>query len=178
MNDHNPLNPYDEALLKKALEQSANGQVVHRGSFAQYAQTPLNPDALEAAKDSFDHAMGLDTNDRYQPWEEVAPSKYRDVGVEPAVSTYLNASQQVVTSVEELDSLPPQSIVARIGNAPGARNIPLILVWQRGSVDNGGSDWCMPDTKGQITSSDVFYFLTVNGLRQELAVLYRPEVAL
>lgn len=36
-----PLNPDDEARLEKALEQSANGQVVSRGSFAQYAQTPL-----------------------------------------------------------------------------------------------------------------------------------------
>lgn len=43
------VNPDDEARLEKALEQSANGQVVSRGSFAQYAQTPLNPDALEAA---------------------------------------------------------------------------------------------------------------------------------
>lgn len=43
MNDHIPLNPYDEALLYKALEQSSNSQVVHRGSFAQYARSPLDP---------------------------------------------------------------------------------------------------------------------------------------
>lgn len=54
MNDHIPLNPYDEELLKKVLEQSANGQVVYRGSFAQHAQSPLVP-----GKDSFDHAISV-----------------------------------------------------------------------------------------------------------------------
>lgn len=84
----------------------------------------------------------------------------------------------LVTNVAELDELPIHSIVACMGIAPGSRNVPIILVWQRGSVDNGGSDWCMPDTQGQITSTDVFYFLNVNELRQELTVLYRPDVAL
>ncbi|MCS3494086.1 hypothetical protein M2368_003114 [Arthrobacter sp. JUb119] len=85
-------------------------------------------------------------------------------------------AQPVVSSVEELDALPTQSIVACMGIAPGTRNVPVTLVWQRGSVDNGGSGWCMPDTQGQITSTDVFYFLNVNELRQELTVLYRPAV--
>lgn len=78
-----------------------------------------------------------------------------------------------ITTVEELEALPLRSIVACMGIAPGTRNVPVTLVWQRGSVDNGGSDWCMPDTQGQITATDVFYFLNVNQLRQELTVLHR-----
>ena len=78
-----------------------------------------------------------------------------------------------ITTVEELEALPLRSIVACMGIAPGTRNVPVTLVWQRGSVDNGGSDWCMPDTQGQITAADVFYFINVNQLRQELTVLHR-----
>lgn len=84
-----------------------------------------------------------------------------------------DAPREAITTVEELDALPIQSIVACMGIAPGTRNIPVTLVWQRGSVDNGGSNWCMPDTRGQITSTDVLYFLNVNQLRQELTVLHR-----
>lgn len=59
MTNQSPLNPDDEARLKMALEQSANGQVVSRGSFAQ---PPLNPDALnelgiERAQDAYGDAI-------------------------------------------------------------------------------------------------------------------------
>lgn len=52
----------------------------------------MNINALEAAKDAFDHAMGLD-NDHHdrQPWETVAPANYRDIAVEPAIKAYLSA---------------------------------------------------------------------------------------
>lgn len=91
-----------------------------------------------------------------------------------AARAVIAAIHPTVSTIEELEALPIQSIVACMGLAPGTRNVPVTLVWQRGSVDNGGSDWCMPDTQGQITASDVFYFLTVNQLRQELTVLHIP----
>lgn len=79
------LNPDDEARLKKALEQSANGQVVGRGSFAQYAQTPLNPeyedDCIETVRR---FAIGS------AQWIEATP---------------------LVTSLEELDAMPDGSVV-------------------------------------------------------------------
>lgn len=105
-------------------------------------------------------------------WDEVRPrwqESYRS-NARAVIEAIDNAS--TITTVEELDALPIRSIVACMGIAPGTRNIPVTLVWQRGSVDNGGSDWCMPDTQGQITSTDVFYFLSVNELRQELTVLH------
>ncbi|HAY44067.1 MAG TPA: hypothetical protein DCY59_11220 [Micrococcaceae bacterium] len=106
-------------------------------------------------------------------WHEISEENregYRRIAAEAVAAIDKDAT---ITSVEELDALPIQSIVACMGIAPGTRNIPVTPVWQRGSVDNGGSDWCMPDTRGQITSTDVFYFLNVNQLRQELTVLHR-----
>lgn len=93
-----PLNPDDEARLEKALEQSANGQVVSRGSFAQYAQTPLNPDALKAGLDAGHcaYVIGGDQDDVSRA----------------AISGYLlSVAQPLVTSLEELDAMPDGSVV-------------------------------------------------------------------
>ncbi|KAA0979906.1 hypothetical protein FQ154_01735 [Paeniglutamicibacter gangotriensis] len=103
---------------------------------------------------------------------DYAQGQYRD-DARAALAAADNAA--TIATVEELEALPLRSIVACMGIAPGTRNVPVTLVWQRGSVDNGGSDWCMPDTQGQITAMDVFYFLNVNQLRQELTVLHRGQ---
>ncbi|ALG28041.1 hypothetical protein AOZ07_02860 [Glutamicibacter halophytocola] len=73
--------------------------------------TPLNPDALNKAKDAFDEAMGINLDNHREPWYMQAPVEYRNIGVEPAVSTYLAVAQPVVNSVEELDALPVGSVV-------------------------------------------------------------------
>ena len=110
-----------------------------------------------------------------RPWihESWEPSDYREQATAALAAADKAAT---ITTVEGLDALPIRNIVACMGIAPGTRNVPVTLVWQRGSADNGGSDWCMPDTQGQITSTDVFYFLNVNQLRQELTVLHRGTV--
>lgn len=111
--------------------------------------------------------------DRWPDWDS-PDNNGREIGRDMATAAIAAADKAAtITTVAELDALPIQSIVACMGIAPGTRNIPVTLVWQRGSVDNGGSDWCMPDTRGQITSTDVFYFLNVNQLLQELTVLHR-----
>lgn len=80
---------------------------------------------------------------------------------------------RVITTVDELDAMPRRSVVASIH---AVRNEPpLVLVFQRGSVEHGGDGWCMPDTAGQITSHRVFQFLLVNQLPFELTVLLEPE---
>ncbi|HEX9088225.1 MAG TPA: hypothetical protein VF867_11920 [Arthrobacter sp.] len=79
---------------------------------------------------------------------------------------------KVITSVEGLDALSRRSVVASIHcvlNEP-----PLVIVFQRGSVDSGGDGWCTPDTAGQIDSHRVFQFLMVNQLPFELHVLWEP----
>lgn len=79
---------------------------------------------------------------------------------------------RAITSVEELDAMPRRSVVASIyslRNEP-----PLVLVFQRGSLESGGDGWCTPDTAGQIDSHRVFQFLMVNQLPFELTVLWEP----
>ena len=78
--------------------------------------------------------------------------------------------RQTVTTVAELDALPEHSVVASLGRM---LDVPLVAVWQRGSI-NGGQDglWCMPDKEGGITSSEVFQFLIDRGLIPELTVLW------
>lgn len=58
----------------------------------------MNIKALEEAKDAFDRAMGLDNDEPYQPWEEEAPSNYRNIGVEPAIKAYLSADAERIRS--------------------------------------------------------------------------------
>lgn len=79
---------------------------------------------------------------------------------------------RVITTVEELDALPPMSVVGCIS---GVANIPLIAVFQRGSLGAGGHGWCAPDALGQITSHQVLQFLLVNQLPFELTVLWEPS---
>ena len=66
-------------------------------------QTPLNPDALEAA------FKALDSNfnpDQYP----IMAAMFKDYA-ETAVSAYLAVAQQEVNSVEELDKLPLMTIL-------------------------------------------------------------------
>lgn len=79
---------------------------------------------------------------------------------------------RVVTTVEELDTLPRMSVV---GCITATLNIPLVTVFQRGSLETGGYGWCAPEARGQITSHQVFQFLLVNQLPFELTVLWEPE---
>lgn len=79
---------------------------------------------------------------------------------------------RVITTVEDLDTLPSMSVVACI---TATLNIPLVAVFQRGSLGEGGYGWCAPDAHGQITSHQVFQFLLVNQLPFELTVLWEPE---
>lgn len=93
-----PLNPDDEDRLKKALEQSANGQVVSRGSFAQYVQTQLNPEAVRAGSHAghYAYSTGGDVEDV----------------VQASIYAYAQAvAQPLVTSLEELDAMPDGSVV-------------------------------------------------------------------
>lgn len=83
---------------------------------------------------------------------------------------------RVITSVEDLDALPRRSVVASIHSV--RNEPPLVLVFQRGSVESGGDGWCTPDTAGQIDSHRVFQFLMVNQLPFELTVLWEPAPAL
>lgn len=78
---------------------------------------------------------------------------------------------RVITTVEELDALPRMSVVGCINYT---LNIPLVAVFQRGSLETGGSGWCAPEAAGQITSHQVFQFLLVNQLPFELTVLWEP----
>ena len=92
-----PLNPVDEERLKKALEQSANGQVVSRGSFAQYAQPPLNPDALEAAARATYELRNPESWAR--SWEELGPEEREEEWIKPArtaAAAYIAVAQPVV----------------------------------------------------------------------------------
>lgn len=79
---------------------------------------------------------------------------------------------RVVTTSGELDTLPRFAVVACVHELPDGP--PIVLVFQRGSYDNPGLGWCMPDTPGQITSARVFEFLAANALPALLRVLVDP----
>lgn len=79
---------------------------------------------------------------------------------------------RVITTVEDLDTLQRMSVV---GCVSATLNIPLVAVFQRGSLETGGHGWCAPEASGQITSHQVFQFLLVNQLPFELTVLWEPE---
>lgn len=79
---------------------------------------------------------------------------------------------RVITTVEALEALPRMSVVAAIhavSNEP-----PIVLVWQRGSLNGLATEWCTPDTPGQIDSHRVFQFLLINSIPLELTVLWEP----
>ncbi|MBG0738773.1 hypothetical protein IV500_04985 [Paeniglutamicibacter antarcticus] len=78
---------------------------------------------------------------------------------------------RVITTVDELEALPTMSV---IGCVSAVCNIPLVVVFQRGSLETGGSGWCAPEAQGQITSHQVFQFLLVNQLPYELTVFWEP----
>jgi len=76
---------------------------------------------------------------------------------------------QQVTTVEELDALPLRSIVALISHS---RNVPMVIVFQRGSIEFGGDGWCTPEAVGQIPSEAVFEFIALNGYPTVFTVLH------
>ena len=57
------------------------------------------------------------------------------------------------------------------------RNVPIIIVFQRGSNWDGGDGWCTPEAIGQIPSEKVFEFIGLNCLPTEFTVLYNPEAS-
>lgn len=78
-----------------------------------------------------------------------------------------------VTTAEELDRLPLGTVIACISHV---LNIPVCIVFQRGSLEHGGDGWCSPDALGQIPSEAVFEFIGLNGFPPVLTVLHRPAV--
>lgn len=54
--------------------------------------TEVGPEALEKAKDAFDEAMGMNLDNRREPWYLEAPSNYRNFAVEPAIRAYLEST--------------------------------------------------------------------------------------
>lgn len=81
---------------------------------------------------------------------------------------------RTITTVEELDKLPLRTLVAAITNN---RNVPIIIVFQRGSNWDGGAGWTTPEAVGQIPSEKVFEFIALNGLPTVFTVLHNPEEA-
>lgn len=79
---------------------------------------------------------------------------------------------RIITTVEELDALPQMSVVACIHSV--RNEPPIVMVWQRGSLNGYATEWCTPDTPGQIDSHRVFQFLLINQLPYELTVLWEP----
>lgn len=79
---------------------------------------------------------------------------------------------RTITTVEELDKLPLRTLVAAITHN---RNVPIIIVFQRGSNWDGGDGWTTPEAVGQIPSEKVFEFIALNGLPTVFTVLHDPE---
>lgn len=77
----------------------------------------------------------------------------------------------VLTTPEELDELPIESVIACISHVA---NVPVCIVFQRGSQENLGNGWTTPDALGQITSEQVFQLVGLNGFPPAITVLHRP----
>lgn len=80
---------------------------------------------------------------------------------------------RVINKPEDLDKLSFGSIVAMISHS---RNIPMVIVFQKGSLEHGGGGWCTPEAIGQIPAEAVFEFIALNGYPQEITVLHEPNV--
>jgi hypothetical protein len=78
----------------------------------------------------------------------------------------------VITAPEELDALPLGSVVAFISTMH--RNVPICVVFQRGSNNGPGDGWTTPEAEGQIPSAAVFEFIALNGFEPRFTVLYNP----
>lgn len=76
-----------------------------------------------------------------------------------------------ITTPAELDTLPLQTVVACVSTVA---NVPVVIVFQRGSHNEPGDGWCTPDTPGQIPAEGVFEFIGLNGFPPELTVLHNP----
>lgn len=86
--------------------------------------------------------------------------------------TSVNLEHQVkITTPEQLDRLPLGSVVACVSHM---LNVPVCIVFQRGSLEHGGDGWCSPDALGQIPSAMVFEFIGLNGFPPELIIFYTP----
>jgi hypothetical protein len=79
---------------------------------------------------------------------------------------------RTITTPEDLDTLPIRSIIALISHS---RNVPVVIVFQRGSIEHGGDGWCTPEAIGQIPSEAVFEFIALNGFPTVFTVLHDPE---
>ncbi len=82
-------------------------------------------------------------------------------------------NNRVITTPKELDQLRFGSIVAMISHH---RNVPMVMVFQKGSLEHGGGGWCAPEANGQIPSEAVFEFIQLNGYPAELAVLHEVKL--
>lgn len=82
------------------------------------------------------------------------------------------AQPRTITTAEELDKLPVRTIVAALTHS---RNVPIVIVFQRGSIEHGGDGWCTPEAIGQIPSEKVFEFIALNVLPTVFTVLHDPE---
>lgn len=79
---------------------------------------------------------------------------------------------KILTKPKELDELKHGSIIACISHIS---NLPIAIVFQRGSNSDMGYGWCTPDAEGQIPSEAVFEFVALNGLPTKFTVLWEPK---
>jgi len=80
---------------------------------------------------------------------------------------------RVITTPDELDKLRYGSIVAMISHH---RNVPMVIVFQKGSLEHGGGWWCTPEAIGQIPPEAVFEYIQLNGYPAELTVLHEVKL--
>lgn len=103
----------------------------------------------------------------YDAWRHEEPRDTAEIAADAILAAGYRKPRQV-TTVEELDALPIRSIVAAITHS---RNVPIVIVFQRGSNWDGGDGWCTPEAIGQIPSEKVFEFIALNGLPTVFTVL-------
>lgn len=82
---------------------------------------------------------------------------------------------RTVTTAADLDALPVGSVVACISRMA---NIPVVIVFQRGSNNSPGVGWTSPDALGQISAEQVFEFVGLNGFPPSLTVLHEAGAEL
>lgn len=80
----------------------------------------------------------------------------------------------MITAPEELDALPKGTVVACLSKV---LNLPICIVFQKGSNFEGGQDWTTPEAIGQIPSEAVFEFVALNGFEPKFTILHTPGEA-
>ena len=125
--------------------------------------TPLNPDALEAAENMFIFMCA----DGYTPKAEDA--------AESLVSAYLAVAQPEVNSVEELDALPEGTVLLVTDKRPGVGKSSWelfsdVLELRSSDGELEPKAWASPAYTTEYTCKSLWE------IADQINVLYRPEV--